>query len=621
MGLIGLVGIPILILIYIIKNKYTEQIVSSTYIWNYSEKFLKRRKKLPKIAGLISLILQLLAVTLISFMIAHPVFTFPNAADEYCFIIDGSGSMQIKNGEKTRFEVGKEKIAAIIDDSMNGGLYTLIYVGDDMTSVVYEREDDKEKALLKLSELTSDFGDAPMKDALSLAQEYFYENRALRTVLVTDKGYETHNNVEVINLVAGERNVSLLGAEYSTDEQTGALNVIVTATAYTKNADVNIAFYLDGEDAPFETVPVSLAVEEPKIISVNAEIESFRYITVRLLEDDALTYDNELVLYNEERTGFGNALIVSETPFFFKTAFETVSGESAVAVTPERYEKLLLGEITDISAYGYGLYIFDSYTPPAMPKDGAVWLVNQSAGMPDSGFSVQGEVTMKKSDTIDLTDSTSSLAMRLTKDMRGDSVHIYKYVKYGLYSDFTTVYSYNKQPLVFVGNTPYGNREVVFAFSLHDSNFALMSDFIPLMRNLVEYSFPSDIEKTNYTVGEKLEVNVPLGCTEIKIESPMGGVEYYASSVAVNELVIREPGIYTLTLTVGGSERAYNVYAGYCESEARPSVSERSFDIVGDSSDEGRDGIYDDLIIFAIVLAVIMILDWGIYCYDKYQLR
>lgn len=43
LGLLGLIGIPVLIIIYIIKNKYTEQVISSTYIWTLSEKFLKRR--------------------------------------------------------------------------------------------------------------------------------------------------------------------------------------------------------------------------------------------------------------------------------------------------------------------------------------------------------------------------------------------------------------------------------------------------------------------------------------------------------------------------------------------------------------------------------------------------
>ena len=62
LGLLGLIGIPILILIYIIKSKYTEQTVSATYLWTLSERFLKRKKKDNKITGIISLILQILAI-------------------------------------------------------------------------------------------------------------------------------------------------------------------------------------------------------------------------------------------------------------------------------------------------------------------------------------------------------------------------------------------------------------------------------------------------------------------------------------------------------------------------------------------------------------------------------
>ena len=54
LGLIGLIGVPILIIIYIIKNKYTEQIVTSTYLWTLSEKFLKKRKQINLLSGIIS---------------------------------------------------------------------------------------------------------------------------------------------------------------------------------------------------------------------------------------------------------------------------------------------------------------------------------------------------------------------------------------------------------------------------------------------------------------------------------------------------------------------------------------------------------------------------------------
>ena len=44
LGLIALIGIPILILGYIIRSKYAEQTVQSTFLWTLSERFIKRRE-------------------------------------------------------------------------------------------------------------------------------------------------------------------------------------------------------------------------------------------------------------------------------------------------------------------------------------------------------------------------------------------------------------------------------------------------------------------------------------------------------------------------------------------------------------------------------------------------
>ena len=43
LGLLGLIGIPILIIIYIIKPKYHEKKISSTFIWRLSLKYRKRK--------------------------------------------------------------------------------------------------------------------------------------------------------------------------------------------------------------------------------------------------------------------------------------------------------------------------------------------------------------------------------------------------------------------------------------------------------------------------------------------------------------------------------------------------------------------------------------------------
>ena len=46
-----------------------------------------------------------------------------------------------------------------------------------------------------------------------------------------------------------------------------------------------------------------------------------------------------------------------------------------------------------------------------------------------------------------------------------------------------------------------------------------------------------------------------------------------------------------------------------------------SFELTGVKENNYRDGIYDELIILFIILAVIYMADWMVYCYEQYQLR
>ena len=184
LGLLGLIGIPIVILIYIIKNKHTEQIVTSNYLWHLSEKFLNKKKNVSLISGIISLLLQIIAITMISLVIAHPIIYIPNGAKEYCFILDGSGSMNMVIEEKSRIDIGKDEIKNIINSSADGSKYTLIYASDT-ARVVYEKFDNKEKACELLEDLKPSGVSVTYDSILKHVQKYFNENKSMITYLVT----------------------------------------------------------------------------------------------------------------------------------------------------------------------------------------------------------------------------------------------------------------------------------------------------------------------------------------------------------------------------------------------------------------------------------------------------
>ncbi len=619
LGLLGLLGIPILIIIYIIKSKYTEQTVASTYLWTLSERFLKRKKRVSRLTGIIALVLQLLAVTVISLAIAHPILTVPNSAKEYCFILDGSGSMQTAVGTRegkelsqaTRFEAAKQYIADTVTNAVDGSLYTLVYVGDS-TGVVYERVEDKEQALLLLDELRPTAGEAVLADAIGLAQSYFSNNTSLLTYLVTDATYEETENIEVVNVAGAVENYDV--SEVSASLRAGILTVKGLVTSYVSDETLTVGLFIDGSETPATSVKVAAQTGESVPFTLTASATAYASLTVRILNEDDLWLDNTFIIHDVKSENSYDTLIVSDRPFFLESALRSLLGAAIDVVAPADYA----------GQTGYGLYVFDTVDPSTMeslPTDGTVWLVNVAGSVEGAGFTVQGAVTLEKPDMLTHATSSSSATQKLTAGMKKNEIAITRYIKCGFYRSFTTLLSYLGNPVVFAGTNEHGNREVVMAFDLHDSNLPLLYDYSVLMQNLVLYSFPDMIERTTYTVGESAEINVLPNCTGIRVESPSGEVAYLSTDRATDAVPLTEVGVYTVQMTVAGSTRTFSIWSSLSEAERNPVRTEAALRLQGDATGEGFDGRYDPLAVMFIVLAVLFIADWMVYCYEKYQLR
>ncbi len=621
LGLLGLIGIPILILVYIIKNRYTEQTVSSTYLWTLSERFLKRRNPLSKITGIISLILQLLLVAALSLAVAHPIVVLPGEADEYCFILDGSGSMNISNDGKTRFELAKEEVVKIIDKAENGSVFSLVFVSD-MTETVFELEDNRELikeriAALECSDVTADY-----TDSIGIAQGYFNENPSLVTYLITDTDYAENENIIPVNVAGKENNISLEDVKY-TDIGGGNITVSGNVVSYGADRVTDIEIYSSTSEEVLNTQQLQLEKDKKTEFSVTVSAKRFYSITVKLTAEDALAKDNTATVYNIESENAYKALLVSDTPFLLESAVKSVSIAELTVMTTEEYK----AEVKDLALQdkemsGYGLYIYDAFTPENVPTDGSVWFVGPSENVENSGFSIQGVVELDEGAELTLNKSSNTVMKKLTSGVNGEDIFVKKYMKCGVYGNFSTIFSYMGNPLVFTGATSNGNRQVVFAFNLHDSNFTLSSDYLILLHNLLDYSFPAVIEETEYYCGETAEINVISGCTSIRVEQPSGEVFYSDTASAISEFVLTEVGEYKITAEIAGTEREFYIYSSLpMEERCTSEPSAGSVSIRGEAGNEGRDGVYDTMLILFIVAAVLFTAEWMVYCYDKYQFR
>lgn len=633
LGLIGLIGVPVLIIIYIIKSKYTEQTIASTYLWELSERFLKRRKPISKLTGIITLVLQILAVIAASFLIAHPVFTIPSSANDYYFILDGSASMNMSDGASTRFDRAKGEISAIIDGSRDGSTYTLIFASD-ATAVTFEDVTDKEQAKTYLGALSAGWNATDCSSAMAIAQDYFDKNPSAEVYLFTDKNYEV-TNINLTDVSGGENNYAFTDCGYSFSG--GALVVSGNAISYSEDTEATVELWLAqkiGEPQKAAETQVSLTAGEPVAFTLTSEATAFVSLEIRISSDDALAEDNSVILYDEAKTQQRRVLLIngSDDGAYLKNALAG-SGKAAVTVIRgSEYEPVddngNKGGVPKIYS-GYGMYVFNCYVPKELPKNAAIWLVNAVDGTGEGSGITYRSTQIPRDETGPGSYYTpeyvrNSNTKSFTEGLLGRSVAVRKYARYGVPRSFTTIMDFAGDPLICTGLNANNDRQVTFAFKIGDSSFGLSEDFLILVKNLMDYSFPAVIDDTVYDSGEVMNVNVVPGCEDIIITAPsQKSIVLDTDGKDICEVQLNETGTYKITVKVAGNneDTVLYVFARVPESESRAEKEGGELVLNGTKEQNYSDGYYDELLAFFIAIALLLLADWGVYCYEQYQLR
>ena len=568
-----------------------------------SEKFLKKKKPLKKITDLISLILQVITVLILSISIAHPVFTIPNSAANVCFVLDISGSMNINNGSITRFEKGKQKIAELVNSSSNGSTFTLITASKE-TKVILEKEENKEKVLNKLNEISLDYSSSSLIDALTTIQNYYNEQKIGHTYLITDKTYSSVSNIDLINVSSQEENYALYDSKYQIRK--GKINISGNLISYESDSVLNINLYLDDKFIVSQEVNVNKMVEKQYSFSIDEQ--EFSSMKVEITNSDALSLDNINILYSVGSKNVCSTLIVTgNSTFYVSSILKAIGNVKIEEISPSSYH----------NQQGYDLYIFDSYSPNVLPNDGTIWLINTSKNIASSGFVVQNSVSLKDGGKTIYEQEKSSLYNELTKNTKNNSVSINQYMKYGLYREFTTILSINKIPLIFAGNNDYGNREVVFSFDFQNTDFPLLYDYIVLMRNFLNYSNPSPLENLFYKVGEDINVNIVNDCSSVKVISPSNNISYLETNFSQTSFSLDEVGTYQFDFLINNEIKTYKIYVEFDSEEGKIFDNQTSIDLINNSNNLKFDGILDNLFIVILLAAILFSIDWMWYSYEQ----
>lgn len=616
-GLWGLLGIPVLILIYIIKPKFQEKVVTSTFIWKLSRKY--KKKSLPwQITNTILFLVQLLIIGAISLILARPVVLTEDGAAEKIVILDASASMMVEGEEGCRFEIAKARIEELADKMESYGKMTVILAGTKSRLLAERLDSEREiKALVQNAKCT--YGEADLNGAFLLAEEVLKENSKAQVYLVTDKAYGETSGLRVINVAEEAWNVAVCSVEASRAENR-ELVFSAKLASYGKDAAVTVVLYVD--DVLADAQLVGLLSDVPANVEFSGlGIRQYENAKIYVEAADALAEDNEYCLFENKSESY-EVLLVSEEPTFLEAALMTLDQISVTTVGS--LEELDQGErylpdgtlLEEIPSTGYDLYVYDGVMPKTLPGDGAVWMLNPEK--------VPKGVTFKLGKTVaadayleTAPDSGSALFAALTHEVSVNEVYLNEYLEISSALGFETIYTCNDAPVILAGEAD-NVRAVIFGFDLNASNLPLRIAFPELIYNMVQYSLCPVLEETTYEVGDEVTLNKVSGAviTTVKGTGQMAGAESYVRMPAI--YVAEEPGRYTVTqIMADESVEEHGYFVHLAEGESNLTAAGGTLPELTGGSETVT---YEKEITWWIVAAllILIVLEWGLQYREQF---
>ena len=593
-GLWLLLGIPVLIAIWLIRPQHENRRVSSSYIWRLSDRFMKQRLPLSFLERWLVFVLQLLLVAGGAFLAARPVLSGGGRAD-YLVILDASASMRtVTESGRTRYDAAVDEILALAKETGRGSTVTVVTAGEEAKTVVSESSSRKEISDA-LAAAPCGWGSSSLSGAMTLAQLFCFGHPEAEVIVFTDQTVEETDRVTVISLDGGEWNASLTGLTASRDGEGGCV-LEADLTSWGRDAVIAAGVSVDGRlldaantECPADT-PVKVRFSVP-----HADEISWAALTID--PGDAFGADNQIA-YFPERERPCDVLLVSETPYYFESAL-TALDRGRLRVSP-----------TPVSG-AFDLILYDGTAPEEIPAAGAVFFVNPDrmpGGMVKTGVSEEAAGLAASA-------ADSVMKDRLLRLMKLDGISAARHILAEASDEWVTVCSAGSDPVLLARSKEDGTTEAVLLFDPHDSNLPLTTDFVCLMRNLMNMAVPSLLERRLTEVGELQRVTLLPNTDAVRVTDPEGTVTTLAEE-GEHVLTVALPGVYT----VASGEEETGFFASVPKEESAPQTVSALSLIPADEGEETAPQTAEAELwrTAAAVLLLLLLTEWGIWIYEQY---
>lgn len=129
-GLLALIGIPVIIVLHMLKRKQKNVDVPSIYLWERAADTSVQSKPWQRLKKSLPLILQLTAAAALGLAAARPYISAFGTAYNYVIVLDNSASMSAADMSQTRLEYVADRAEKLIDSASALSSVTVIAGGE-----------------------------------------------------------------------------------------------------------------------------------------------------------------------------------------------------------------------------------------------------------------------------------------------------------------------------------------------------------------------------------------------------------------------------------------------------------------------------------------------------------
>ncbi len=612
LGFIGALLAGPIILMYMLRLRRREVLVSSTFLWRQVLQDNEANTPWQKLRRNLLLLLQLLILAFLVFALARPFVTVPAVSTgQIALLLDASSSMNAvdaANGD-TRFETAKQRALSIVDTMGADDTMTVIRVAD-VPEVLSPQTQDANNLRNAINSAEPSTTRADWNAALTLAAgTSSANNEDFNVVIVSDGGLGdtaglpgVRGEISYVPVGVGDGNVAI--SALATRSLGGASpQLFAQIRNYgTQDAEVILDLEVDGEIFTAERYSVPAG----ETVSVTSDALPSDYVVIEAGITPASGSDTEDFLPDDNTAyavteGSGNieALVISEGNRFVDRVLGSLPTVNHVNGTPGQ----------GVPSRPFDLYVFDSYLPDPLP-DADMLIINPPRS---PGIFTVGEPSEDTGNPA-LADSTD-----LTAFLDVDSLNIL---------EFRPVTASWLEPMVTVDGGPViltgenrGRQIAVLAFALSDSDLPLQITFPILMNNLMDWYRPEGVTLTETAVrtGESLTITPPLRADRVRVTKPDGSRrEFTPTAGAVIYADSNQLGVYGVEIFAGSEELQTTQFAVNLFDAAESDISPREQVMLGDAviteaADEEELGQREFWRWLALLALLVLMIEWFVY--------